>query len=269
MWEPATLVHTAQAEGLTVLYLPTAYAAALADWAHARGVSLPVRLLCVAGEALARDAYERLRDGLRPACIVNGYGPTETVITPLLWRARADTMIDTPYAPIGRPIGDRVLRVLDGMMRAAPLGAAGELYLGGPTLARGYMHQPGLTAERFVPDPDGGPGARRYRSGDRVRYLPDGNLEYLGRFDHQVKIRGFRIEPGEIEARLLAHPGVRQAVGDGAGRYPGQRRLAAWRRPGRARAAAGCPSTCWPPICARRCRTTWCRRIGCCWTRCP
>jgi amino acid adenylation domain-containing protein/non-ribosomal peptide synthase protein (TIGR01720 family) len=245
VWEPATLVDTVRREGLTVLYLPTAYAATLADWAQARGASLPVRLFCVAGEALARETYERIRDSLQPGCIVNGYGPTETVITPLIWRALRETTIDTPYAPIGRPIGDRVVRVLDGMMHAAPIGAAGELYLGGPTLARGYMHQPGLTAARFVPDPDGPPGARRYRSGDRVRYLPDGELEYLGRNDHQVKIRGFRVEPGEIESLLLSHPGVRQAVVMAREDVLGQRRLTAYVVPVAVHEAGGPSADAW------------------------
>src|SRR5205823_7980831 len=115
--------------------------------------------------------------------------------------------------PIGRAIGDRQVYVLDQHLNQTPVGVAGELYVGGPAVARGYLNRPDLSAEKFVPNPfiSDEPGARLYRTGDRVRYLPDGNLEFLGRLDHQVKIRGYRIEPGEIEATLLQHPALCQA----------------------------------------------------------
>src|SRR6185436_1528270 len=115
-------------------------------------------------------------------------------------------------SPIGRAIPDLGLRLLDEGLELVPVGARGEICVGGAGLARGYLGRPALTAERFVPDPYGGPGARLYRSGDLARYRPDGEMDYLGRCDHQVKIRGFRIEPGEIEAALLAHGEVRSAV---------------------------------------------------------
>ncbi|WP_262016385.1 AMP-binding enzyme, partial [Micromonospora sp. Mcm103] len=115
--------------------------------------------------------------------------------------------------PIGRAVGDRALYVLDGSLAEVPVGAVGELFVGGTQLARGYLGRPGATAERFVPDPFGGePGGRLYRTGDLVRWRADGQLEFRGRADGQVKVRGFRVEVGEVEARLREHPGVRDAV---------------------------------------------------------
>ncbi|MBP2471127.1 amino acid adenylation domain-containing protein [Sinorhizobium meliloti] len=163
------------------------------------------------GEALPSELASNL--GRRVKSLRNLYGPTETTI----WATTflTDTRIEAPhrYVPIGRPIANTRLYVLDGHGQPVPFGAVGELYIGGAGVARGYLNRPDLTAERFLADPfSGKAGARMYRSGDLARYLPDGNLEFLGRNDDQVKIRGFRIEPGEIAARLLEH----ELVGDAA-----------------------------------------------------
>ncbi|MFO3676744.1 AMP-binding protein, partial [Pseudomonas protegens] len=162
-----------------------------------------VRVYCFGGDAVPQASYDLAWRVLRPKYIFNGYGPTETVVTPLIWKARAGDPCDAAYAPIGNIVGNRSAYVADANLNLLPVGVAGELYLGGLGVARGYLDRPGLTAERFIPDPYSTTGARLYRSGDLTRYRTDGLVEYVGRVDHQVKVRGFRIELGEIEARLL------------------------------------------------------------------
>jgi acyl-coenzyme A synthetase/AMP-(fatty) acid ligase len=146
--------------------------------------------------------------------LVNFYGPTETVGSAAYWTSTSPGRIqDGQTVPIGRPIANMKVYILDPHMQPVPAGVPGELYIGGAGLARGYLRRPDLTAERFVPNPFSPlPEARLYKTGDRARFLPDGNIEYLGRLDYQVKIRGFRIELGEIETTLLDHPAVRDAV---------------------------------------------------------
>jgi len=165
-----------------------------------------LKILC-GGEALARElANELLR---RSSSVWNMYGPTETTI----WSAVDE--LDETDGPVllGEPIANTQLYVLDDEWQLVPTGVAGELYIGGAGLARGYHGRPELTAERFVPNPYANEGgARMYRTGDLVRRQADGRLEFLGRLDHQVKIRGFRIETGEIESSLRQHPAVRDAV---------------------------------------------------------
>jgi amino acid adenylation domain-containing protein/non-ribosomal peptide synthase protein (TIGR01720 family) len=178
-----------------------------------------IRALC-GGEALPRDLAFRLLASTE--ALWNLYGPTETTI----WStaARVDHG-DWVTVPIGRPIQNTQIHVLDIWLRPTPIGVAGDLYIGGDGLARGYLGQPSLTADRFIADPFGRPGSRMYRTGDIARYREDGSLEFLGRADAQVKIRGFRVEPGEIEAALATHPAVSEAVVVAREDLPGQQRL--------------------------------------------
>ncbi|HEX8537643.1 MAG TPA: MupA/Atu3671 family FMN-dependent luciferase-like monooxygenase, partial [Cystobacter sp.] len=177
----------------------------------------PLKRLLVGGEAfplaLGQEALSHMRGE-----VLNMYGPTETTI----WSSFHRMTRGESTLPIGRPIANTRMYLVDKRLRPVPVGVPGELLIGGEGVTRGYLDRPELTAERFIPDPFGHePGARLYRTGDLARYLPDGNIEFLGRLDHQVKIRGVRIELGEIEAALRQHPAVRQAVviarADGAG----------------------------------------------------
>ncbi|AOJ09695.1 hypothetical protein WS71_20550 [Burkholderia mayonis] len=183
----------------------------LLDRQHARLPAL--RLVVFGGEALApaslRDWFDRYGD-VRPR-LVNMYGITETTVHVTARSLRRDDA-DSALSPIGGPLADLSLHILDPHGEPALDGVAGEIHVGGPGVARGYLNRPGLTAARFVPDPAGPPGARRYRAGDLARRRADGEIEYLGRADQQIKIRGFRIEPAEIEAALRLHPAVRDAA---------------------------------------------------------
>ncbi|HEY1381336.1 MAG TPA: amino acid adenylation domain-containing protein, partial [Gemmataceae bacterium] len=215
----AELLRFADRHGLTVLELPTAYwhdlTADLVEFPRPLPASL--RAVVVGGEkaraAVAAD-WRRLTGGR--LTWVNAYGPTETTVTSVAFAVPAgagDPQAGIPPAgevPIGRPLANVRAYVLDAAGRPQPVGVPGELYLGGHGVARGYRNRPELTAERFVPDPFH--GGRMYRTGDRARWRPDGQLEFLGRMDDQVKVRGFRIEPGEVEAALAKHPAVRQAA---------------------------------------------------------
>ncbi len=182
------------------------------------------KALC-GGEALPRALGRALLD--RGASLWNLYGPTETTV----WSAAAPVLPDPDggegVEPVGGPIANTCLHVLGPQAHPLPLGIAGELHIGGDGLARGYLHQPGLTADRYIPDPFSN-GARLYRTGDQVRRLAGGRLEFLGRIDHQVKIRGFRIELGEIEAALRHHEGVCDAIVLAREDVPGDRRLVAY-----------------------------------------
>ncbi|GGG86317.1 hypothetical protein GCM10011585_32780 [Edaphobacter dinghuensis] len=191
-----------------------------------RSGTFQCRYLFCGGEplsaALVQEAQRYTSEG-----VVNLYGPTETTIDATCWHFRNQTVPEV--IPIGRPIANTRIYLMDSERQLVPLGAVGELYIGGAGVARGYLNRPDLTSERFLPDPfSAETGARIYRTGDLARYLSDGNLEFLGRNDHQVKIRGFRIELGEIEARLAEYPLVKQALVIAREDVPGNKRLVAY-----------------------------------------
>ncbi|HEV2736624.1 MAG TPA: non-ribosomal peptide synthetase, partial [Longimicrobiaceae bacterium] len=235
--------------GVSVLDLPTAYWHELVAELERGAARLPeaVRLVIIGGERALPERVAAWRrhvgDGVR---LVNTYGPTEATVVATLaelqGREEAPMPADQPLppVPIGRPVPNGRVYVLDGEMRPLPVGARGELYVGGGGVARGYLGRPELTAGRFVPDPFAAePGARLYRTGDVVRWRRAGELEFVGRADEQVKVRGFRVEPGEIEDLLLRHPGVREAVVAAREDEPGRTRLVGYLVPhGQAPSAA-------------------------------
>jgi len=210
LWSVERTCAEIEKHRITIACFTPTYLAQIADYMGEAGRDLPIRSYTPCGEGMAKHAFDEVQQVLQPKRLINGYGPTETVITPLIWLAYPDTEFDSAFMPIGRPVGNRSAYILDGGLQPLPVGVAGELYLGGEGVARGYHQRPDLTAERFVPDPFV-PGGRLYRSGDLARFRADGVVEYLGRIDQQVKIRGFRIELGEIEACLMEHEGVREA----------------------------------------------------------
>lgn len=205
--DPARLQRFLEAHEVTWGFVPPALLP-LVDPA-----GLPqLRDLVTAGEPPGPEQVARWSGRVR---FHNWYGPTETTVCVV--GAELSGVWDRPL-PIGRPLGGCRAHVLDGEMRECPVGVEGELYIGGPQVSRGYLGRPGLTAERFVPDPfGGGPGARLYRTGDRVAWQEDGRIAFMGRLDRQVKVQGQRVEIGEVESVVRAHPGVLQAVVDAPG----------------------------------------------------
>lgn len=184
------------------------------------------RVIC-SGEALPLDLKQLFFARMKSAELHNLYGPTEAAIDVTYWQCGSDDQL--PVVPIGRPISNIQIYVLDQHLNPSPLNVAGELRIGGIGLARGYLSQPSLTAEKFMPNPfSKEPGARLYNTGDRARFLGDGAIEFLGRIDYQVKVRGFRIELGEIESALSLHPSVREAAVKAIEDAPGGKRLLAF-----------------------------------------
>ncbi|MFJ3877350.1 amino acid adenylation domain-containing protein [Streptomyces sp. NPDC090077] len=223
--DPAALLRAVAAHGVTVLQgVPSVYRRLVEQpgWEDAGAL----RLLFSAGEPLHAELCRALAELAPRAEIWNTYGPTEASVD--VTEHRWDPAQQTGAVPIGRPIAHMRALVLDPAGRPVPVGVPGELHAGGVGLALGYQGRPDQTAERFVPDPYGAPGERLYRTGDRVRWLADGTLEYLGRLDHQVKVNGVRIETGEVEAALAAHPWVRAAVAAAVPDGTGGHRLVAW-----------------------------------------
>jgi amino acid adenylation domain-containing protein/non-ribosomal peptide synthase protein (TIGR01720 family) len=220
---PRSLGAAMERLGVTVAELPAVYWHQWVDELVSGDAALPhsLRLLLLGAE---KPSPERLAEWRRFAVpLVYVFGLTETAVTSTLFEVPAG---HEGELPIGRPVANTRLYLLDGGGQPAPLGVPGELFIGGDGLARGYLGRPELTAERFVPDPwSDQAGERLYRTGDLARYRVDGNLDFLGRIDDQVKVRGFRIEPGEIEAALRQHPGVREAVVIVREDQPGDRRL--------------------------------------------
>jgi amino acid adenylation domain-containing protein/non-ribosomal peptide synthase protein (TIGR01720 family) len=212
--------------GIThMLSLPSLHGLMLAQASPQQLASLET--VIVAGEACPAELVARHYEHCPGALLYNEYGPTEGTV----WSSVALLPRELPggRVSIGRPIANARIYLLDREMEPVPAGLAGELYIGGPGLARGYLGRPELTAERFVPDPFGGePGGRLYRTGDLARTLASREIEFLGRLDHQVKIRGFRIELGEVEAAVLGFPGIQEAVAVAREDEPGDKRLVAY-----------------------------------------
>jgi amino acid adenylation domain-containing protein/non-ribosomal peptide synthase protein (TIGR01720 family) len=201
---PARLLEWLAAQRIAIAFAPTALAEVLIRQPLPQGLALEI--LLTGGDKLQRGVPPGL-----PFSVVNHYGPTESAVVTTCARVGDEPLPGAP--PIGRPIDNTKVYVLDRRRELVPVGAAGELCIGGEGLARGYWHHPRLTAEQFIPDPFGArPGGRLYCTGDLVRYRADGNLEFLGRIDRQVKVRGFRVELGDIEAALAQHPAIREAV---------------------------------------------------------
>jgi amino acid adenylation domain-containing protein len=206
--ELGTLLHQHK---ITTLWLTASLFNAVID--EAPEALSGVRQLLIGGEALSAPHVRCALSRLPEMEIINGYGPTESTTFACCYPIPPQLDGSINSIPIGRPIGNTEVYLLDRHLSPVPIGIPGELHIGGDGLARGYLNRPELTAEKFIPHPfSSRPGARLYKTGDLARYLPDGNIEFLGRLDHQVKIRGFRIEPGEIEAALNQHPAVRDCV---------------------------------------------------------
>ncbi|MGH3846043.1 MAG: amino acid adenylation domain-containing protein, partial [Pseudonocardiaceae bacterium] len=207
---------------------------ALAQGLSRASAGVPADTVVLAGEALSARAAREIRAATSCRRLANIYGPTEATVYATAWYAETEPSQtgeepdDQPPPPIGRPIANTQVYVLDGWLQPVPIGVPGELYLGGRGLARGYLHRPGLTAQRFVANPFSEPGSRMYRTGDLVRWDAQGQLEYLGRSDHQVKIRGFRIELGEVEAAVARHEHVAEAVAMVRTDEAGRQRLVAY-----------------------------------------
>ncbi|MBV9110029.1 MAG: amino acid adenylation domain-containing protein, partial [Gemmatimonadetes bacterium] len=235
--DPEYLQQAIERHGVTVIHFVPSMLALFVEAARPERCRSLTRVVC-SGEALPPALARRFHARFpHTVSLHNLYGPTEAAVDVSHWACAPGGEDGT--VPIGRPVWNTRLHVLDAEMRPVAVGEPGELYIGGVQVARGYLGRPRLTAERFVPDPLApAPGARLYRTGDQARWRDDGALEYLGRLDQQVKIRGLRIELGEIQTVLQQHPGVQDVVVADYEHAPGDRRLAAWLVPHPERARA-------------------------------
>ncbi|MFD8689678.1 amino acid adenylation domain-containing protein [Streptomyces sp. NPDC059651] len=224
--DPAYLAEVIRAEGVTIAHFVPSMLGVFLDEPQAAGCT-GLRHVFASGEALTTDVRDRFLTVLPHVRLHNLYGPTEAAVDVTHWSCRPGTAV----VPIGRPVWNTQVYVLDPALRPVPPGTSGELYLAGSQLAHGYAHRPGLTAERFVASPFGRPGERMYRTGDVVRWTAAGELEYRGRADGQTKIRGQRVELGEVEAVLAGHPAVERAAVVVAEEMPGVPRLVAYTVP--------------------------------------
>ncbi|MCY1015596.1 amino acid adenylation domain-containing protein [Pyxidicoccus sp. MSG2] len=226
---PAGVAEYFQRHPVDCVKLVPSHLSALLTAADPRHV-LPRKKLVLGGESSTWALMDTVRE-LAPDCeVFNHYGPTETTVGVLAGPVETPAPGSAPVAvPLGRPLAHTRLYVLDEALRPVPVGVPGELYIGGAQVTRGYLHRPELTAERYLPDLYAPvPGARMYRSGDRVRWREDGRVEFIGRADFQVKVRGFRVEPGEVATVLREHPEVRDAVVLAREDVPGDKRLVAY-----------------------------------------
>ncbi len=222
--DPHYLSELIEREGVTTLHFVPSMLQAFLDAGEPWRCGSVRRVVC-SGEALGAEVRDRFFERLPHAELHNLYGPTEAAVDVTHHACERGR----PTVPIGRPVSNTRIHVLDGRLRQAPVGVPGELFIGGVQVGRGYHGRPELTAERFVPDPlSAEAGTRMYRTGDRARWLASGEVEYLGRLDEQVKVRGHRIELGEIESALLRQPGVREAVAAAREDAPGHARLVAY-----------------------------------------
>ncbi|MEV0537527.1 amino acid adenylation domain-containing protein, partial [Kitasatospora sp. NPDC050463] len=227
--DPAAFVRWLADRAINQVFVPNVMVRAMSAQARRQGADLgSLRHISQAGEPLALDEDLRaLFDRCPELRMHNHYGSTEVQVV-TAYTLPEDTSVWPRKAPVGTATWNHHIYVVDRQRRLVPVGVPGEICVAGPGLARGYVGQPGLTADRFVADPFGEPGSRMYRTGDLGRWLTGGNLEYLGRIDDQVKIRGFRVEPGEVESVLRRHPSVAQAAVVAREDRPGHRRLVAY-----------------------------------------
>jgi amino acid adenylation domain-containing protein len=227
-YDSASFIPWLAERRISSVYVPPLMLADLLAWIEKHPGTLVMKRLLVGVEPISEKLLASIIERVPGLTIINGYGPTETTICSTLHTVRPEEARDR-IVPIGKPVQNSRVHILDASMRPVPVGVAGEIYIGGEGMARGYLNRPELTSERFIPDPlSGAPGEQLYRTGDRARFLGDGSIEFIGRADYQVKVRGFRVEPGEIERTLEGHPAVTEAVVIAKPDRTGSKRLVAY-----------------------------------------